>query len=384
VDQKHLLVAEHHRQQQANLRIATPKPLDALAQLEQNDMTNTAVIVVSTATLENGRLVTETTSTTSAETTKPKTKKKSSTTHTVPEQQAVQISVAASPTKHAVGAVAPRLRREEQHGSWIDNVWIPPAPWRHFSSQELYNFYKDRSVLWIGDDLANASAIEMYDTLNRSSAGLFVGKPNANAKLPCKKWAHTCRAMPGSKDGLFTHVGMPCIKFLRKFVMNEVKQQSNRLQFIDTVIVAMGNGDANEQSKCAHKGKKHPMDFAALEDDTTRLLGELQAVGITVVWRTSGYNADGSHQDFVKEMNNRAMHNIEQIETAALPARSNLTYVDWGGAMFPRSFGDQRISGDNGASYGPEAHHMLVQMVTNHLALREGRHFATPRATSSS
>jgi hypothetical protein len=49
-------------------------------------------------------------------------------------------------------------------------------------------------------------------------------------------------------------------------------------------------------------------------------------------------------------------------------ATSNLTYVDWGGAVLPRSFGNDRITGDHLAHYGVEARHAAIQMITNQVA----------------
>ena len=34
----------------------------------------------------------------------------------------------------------------EQIGSWIGNTWIPPAVWKHYSLQELQDFYSNKSI----------------------------------------------------------------------------------------------------------------------------------------------------------------------------------------------------------------------------------------------
>eukprot|EP00548_Thalassiothrix_antarctica_P007357 CAMPEP_0194139470 /NCGR_PEP_ID=MMETSP0152-20130528/9106_1 /TAXON_ID=1049557 /ORGANISM="Thalassiothrix antarctica, Strain L6-D1" /LENGTH=116 /DNA_ID=CAMNT_0038837313 /DNA_START=1 /DNA_END=348 /DNA_ORIENTATION=+ len=50
---------------------------------------------------------------------------------------------------------------------------------------------------------------------------------------------------------------------------------------------------------------------------------------------------------------------------------SMVSYVDWGQAMLPRLFGEQRIAGDIPLHYGLEARTMFIQMLINHLIERE-------------
>lgn len=44
-----------------------------------------------------------------------------------------------------------------------------------------------------------------------------------------------------------------------------------------------------------------------------------------------------------------------------------LTYINWDAAMTPRSFGQERITGDVKAHYGAVARIVLIQMLTNHV-----------------
>jgi len=54
--------------------------------------------------------------------------------------------------------------------------------------------------------------------------------------------------------------------------------------------------------------------------------------------------------------------------TSSAKQKASLTYVDYGGAVEPRSFGRHRIPGDVQAHYGGEARMALIQMLTNRLA----------------
>jgi hypothetical protein len=62
------------------------------------------------------------------------------------------------------------LTREEQRGSWIGNNWVPPVGWKHYSASELRNFYRDTSILWIGDSTARRAATTMYGILNTTNS----------------------------------------------------------------------------------------------------------------------------------------------------------------------------------------------------------------------
>jgi hypothetical protein len=60
-------------------------------------------------------------------------------------------------------------------------------------------------------------------------------------------------------------------------------------------------------------------------------------------------------------LNQEAMDLIDKVTDP------KLSYVDWGGAILPRSFGEDRIVGDMPAHNGLEPRHVLLQMITNEL-----------------
>jgi hypothetical protein len=120
------------------------------------------------------------------------------------------------PTREAFRHV--ELTREERRGSWIGNNGVPPAGWKYYSASELRNFYRDTSILWIGDSTARRAATTMYGILNAtnatnsSSSHVSVDEIdhrsviNVNKRSitePCNRWMnHThhpslCRVMPG-------------------------------------------------------------------------------------------------------------------------------------------------------------------------------------------
>jgi hypothetical protein len=74
------------------------------------------------------------------------------------------------------------------------------------------------------------------------------------------------------------------------------------------------------------------------------------------------------------------MHVVDQIDSIATRllqeknTKSNLTSLNWADAVYSRSFGKRRIKGD-GEHGGLAARLALMQMMTNHLASRQGLEF---------
>jgi hypothetical protein len=291
-------------------------------------------------------------------------------------------------TKEAFQRV--ELTREEQRGSWIGNSWVPPPGWRLYSASELKNFYRDTSILWVGDSTARRAATTMYGILNASSSHVSVDAidhpsvidVNKRSKTEeCNRWTnHThhpelCRAMPGGsgRGGSFILKAEACLVGLELFVRDELSGKSNITADVDIVVISLGIWEAMRKRDCREKGE-NPRSMLQIQNDTISLLEKLQSPRRTIVWRTSGHMKSGKKdENFVTDMNGNAMDKVEEITSG--PSRStnstsNLTYVDWGGAVYPRSFEGARIEGDMKPHYGLEARYVLVQMITNQLASR--------------
>jgi hypothetical protein len=284
-----------------------------------------------------------------------------------------------------------QLTREEQRGSWIGNNWVPPPGWKYYSASELRNFYRDTSILWIGDSTARRAATTMYGILNAtnsSSSHVSVDEINHGSVIdvnkrsmtePCNRWTnHThhpglCRVMPGSRrGGSFILQGATCWKGLEVFVRDELSGISNITADVDIIIISLGIWEAIKAWKC-RESNENPRSMLQRQNDTIALLAKLQSPQRTIVWRTSGFEQSRAKEDFIVEMNAKAMDQMEEIASSvgrSPNSTSNLTYVDWGGAIQPRSFEEARIAGDIRAHYGIEARYVLVQMITNQLASR--------------
>ena len=281
-----------------------------------------------------------------------------------------------------------QLTREEQRGSWIGNSWVPPPGWRSYSASELRDFYRDTSILWIGDSTSRRAATTMYgilNTTNSSSSHVSVDKIDHSSVIdvnkkrvtePCDRWTnHThhpflCRLMPGGGwGGSFIVKDEACVTGLELFVSDELSGKSNITAGIDIIIISFGIWEAIRPWDCKDT-TKNPRSLLQRQNETIALLAKLRSPGRSIVWRTSGFKAaeiPDANEAFINEMNKNAMDQIEEITSSGV-SPSDLTYVDWGGAIHPRSFGIERITGDMKPHYGLEPRHVLVQMITNQLA----------------
>jgi hypothetical protein len=280
------------------------------------------------------------------------------------------------------------LPYEEQKGSWIGNHWVPPNGWRYFSAEELRTVYKDKSIMWVGDSLARRGAATMYGILKEKANSSNVNVPvaeidapnvlsvNKNViKEPCKKWKGSkhqprwCRSMPrGAGD--YAYVVKNKFMDVASFFADEVSGKSKITKNFDTIIIAAGNWDT------AAKERKRTLSSVTAAID---MLGKLQSSRKTIIWRTSGFSDSKfkTHPYFF-EVNKRALDQINSVATRLQQEKntvSNLTCINWPGAIFPRSSGSDRIAGDSPSHYGLEARLVLVQMITNHLASRQSLEF---------
>jgi hypothetical protein len=279
------------------------------------------------------------------------------------------------------------LPYEEQKGSWIGNHWVPPNGWRYFSANELRTVYKDKSIMWVGDSLARRAAATMYGILKEAANSSNVNVPVAaidasdvidvnksNITEPCTKWRGSthqprwCRTMPGGV-GDYVYVKKGRFRDLGSFLADEVSGKSNVTDNFDTIIIALGNWDSLSP-------KRERSNILSNVTAAIDVLGKLQSIGKTIIWRTSGFRADnGASDEFFFEVNKRALDQINVIATRLQQERntvSNLTCINWPGAIFPRSSGANRIAGDSNQHYGLEARLVFIQMITNHLASRQG------------
>jgi hypothetical protein len=177
--------------------------------------------------------------------------------------------------------------------------------------------------------------------------------------------------MPGGA-GDYVYVMKKRFGGLRSFLAAEVSGKLNITEHFDTIIIALGNWD--NLSPKTERSNIFSDVTAAIDE-----LGKLQSVDKTIIWRTSGFRDDaGASAEFFFEVNKRVLDQINSISTRLQQESntvSNLTCINWPGAIFPRSFRSDRIAGDSLEHYGLEARLVFIQMITNQLASRQGLEF---------
>jgi hypothetical protein len=280
------------------------------------------------------------------------------------------------------------LKRQEQRGSWIGNTWIPPKGWKYYSEDELIDFYRDRSLLWIGDSTGWGAARTLFGVLNRKTGRPYLKSPAVvkpfseySRKYPCDAFGYVpiernltfCQKMPERRSGgtnNFLFAGIHTLCQLESFLLDELSLKSNMTQSADLIIVSLGVWDKQvrpwDNRRCQHRNRNRN----ALLKDTMALLAQLQSSGTLIVWTTSGFG-NKKTKKFLVNLNEKAMNEIDDLsykQQRSNNVTSNLTYVDWGGAVLPRSFGDDRIKGDMLPHYGVEARNTAIQMITNQVA----------------
>jgi hypothetical protein len=270
------------------------------------------------------------------------------------------------------------VKREEQWGVWIGNNWIPPDGWKLYTPKEMRLFYHDKSIFWIGDSTARRAAATMHGILKHanSSSHISVRSINDVSVIDERKSGDIKdelfrRPMPGgeARGGLFLYQRIGCLLHLETFLQDELSGKSNTMESVDTIIVSIGIWEAKSSMEC-HDPERNAN---TVQSDVITLLTKLQSRQKMIIWRTSGYHHREKHQ-FISDLNEHAMDKIEEIvldQEQKNGTMSNLTFVDWGGAIRPRSFKQERIIGDTEEHYGLEPRYALIQMITNHLSSRQ-------------
>jgi hypothetical protein len=93
---------------------------------------------------------------------------------------------------------------------------------------------------------------------------------------------------------------------------------------------------------------------------------------LQIIWRTTGFVENHEGDEMNLEMIQKAKEAIDNklVPTTTTTTRHpNMTFVDWGSQIYPRSFADTRIKGDLRPHYGLEARTLLAQMLMHELVV---------------
>jgi hypothetical protein len=255
-------------------------------------------------------------------------------------------------------------------GTWIGNTWIPPAGWQYHTPCELRQLYRGKNILWLGDSTGRRTAMNLYALLqwNHSS---FLTTELSSPKLiditrhggfECDQYtdAHArptiCRTL--DDGGTVTFVPLMCHKHVEHFFQSE--DTLNITQNMDLIVVALGIWEVLRPWDCK-------ADNRTLENITAAAIHSVyqfeRSTHKRIIWRTSGYPDHGpTFSDAVTKINDMVMDMIDQTTD-----NTHFSYLNWGGAVQPRSKPGERIAGDVKAHYGLEPRLVLIEMITNQL-----------------
>lgn len=254
--------------------------------------------------------------------------------------------------------------RFDTHGSWIGNSWIPPPHWRLYSPKELRQVF-NHSIMVVGDSTGRRFSATLYNILNGTdnvvpipwidSASVI----DVNKKVltePCTREPPLnttnydfCRLLRGNR---YVTIRGACHKDILRFLTNE----SHVIEGIDTLLIANGIWETERPRDCRVANR------TALIENLVGTMRELsERYNLNVIWRSSGYQEQGNKNWAIDAWNNDIINRIEQY------GGPRVRYVDWGGAIRARSFGNDRIRGDMLVHYGLDARLVEVQMFANEI-----------------
>ena len=166
-----------------------------------------------------------------------------------------------------------------------------------------------------------------------------------NSDAECTKWpdAHyrstICWSAKGG--GSISYEPVACNHDVEPFFQHN--DTLNVTQEMDLIIVAVGIWEVIRQSVCSEANRTLINVTAAAIESASEFERATQK---SIVWRTSGYSDHGPIlSGAVTELNEMVMNRLDQMATKQLD-HTQLSYVNWGGAVQTRSGPGERIVGD--------------------------------------
>jgi hypothetical protein len=169
------------------------------------------------------------------------------------------------------------------------------------------------------------------------------------------------------RGGEFSYASATCYSTIENLLASELAGTTNFTADVDVIVIAVGiwevqrkgdcdyleRGNKNNDTKTLRKSAMQRLDFALqVAAKFTNQTGKI------IIWRTAGYGF-GPTIAPMNVLNNRTMDFIDSLENGddstsndSNNNRNSLMYVNWGGAVQPRSFGEDNIVGDMAPHYG--------------------------------
>jgi hypothetical protein len=242
------------------------------------------------------------------------------------------------------------LPRENQRGSWIGDVWIPPRGWDLYSSDQLTQLWGHHTngILWIGDSTARRTSLTLWEILHgsaSSSAGGNNGTDNdenntnnhtevivdirkdlleandhinvnhqGHALEKCHAWprikgADICRTLSlpmisSSSDVVvvaddgplvrttsrpFVFKRLNCYHEVTEFLRTELSHPDSVLHHVDTIVLALGLWDITMEHQCAETASAPQPPTRDRQQELLNVLHDEMPARFQILWRTTSY-----------------------------------------------------------------------------------------------
>ena len=282
--------------------------------------------------------------------------------------------------------------------TWVGQHWMPPSGVPTFTPQELKSYYSQRNVLILGDSTGRRLYTTLYDIMNATDLNdikneeidddrykfeMVINKDNfgRNFLSLMKQGDHyVCNNSTVEADDTqgtpqkqfkFDFKYSTCYASIYKYWQEEEESYLTSLtQDYDLIIVTAGVWEYVNAESCDSL-----LPNTTSSERVQLLLESIERKspqGLQVAFRTSGF-ARGYGHGSIQYNNNITRQFFHDLDQSSEFGRygTNMTLVDWGGVLFHRSLGEDRISGDRAAHYGLEARLLGIQQLTHELIKSE-------------
>jgi hypothetical protein len=253
--------------------------------------------------------------------------------------------------------------------SWVGSRWVPPPGVPYYSPQDLRVLFQSENTLWWGDSTARQDYQTLYSMINADNLqdipqqeldghihdGKFNNKTTANF---INSTNNNSSSSSSSSNGKFdVTVNMGCVnkatwRFRKEYFKRLLSEYS-------VVILSVGVWDTMTIHCKTTNVSETPSYFV---EELLEGVGLVAGPSLYIIWKTHGAGQGEKNQ---------GNETLAMIQTARhwfsthKPLHMGLS--DFGSAMINsnRTFGENRIVGDNTAHWGTEARTLSIQMASH-------------------
>ncbi len=287
---------------------------------------------------------------------------------------------------------------------WYGNHWMPPPGVPMYTREDMRKAFSQFETLWIGDSTTRRAFATTFALMSSTDTSISVDDLDHERILDVNKYDRngyredSCQKQrrnskqylqPGmakiwGKRSICRRVGGHSFDFIRLECLNDLSKIAELLWEVkrySLIIIGMGlfdllvencgslpnMGTSTKEENSLHKLDNHTTMALQAAQQMANIMKQAHANDSSptaVLWRTPGFHANSTQFDINNTFHLTQM-SIDFIQKSKLS--SNLKVVDWGTAVWPRSFKHQRVKGDIDAHYGLEPRLLMAQMTTQEL-----------------